>query len=416
MTDENNQTVAPKEHEIADLQSLLRKKMGEDLVVERHTAIDLLPPGENYGSLILKVDAVIKRDAKSNDDEELHLIAKIPPATQQQRDFFDSPFTFKKESFMYDTIIPRYKKFERDCGIDEADVFDVGPEFYGSRLSLGDGEDFDDNAVILMENLKVRGYYTGDRYVGLDLDHSRLAVIAMARFHALGMAMKIKDPEFFEVLKVRSKCLELTNPDEWVEAMNVMYKTIEEDSIVGVHYEKCMTAMKTGSGSECWVAVPEEPWSTIIHADFWVNNIMFHRDRSNGRPDDVKFVDFQNYLFLSPVRELTFFLGSGVNHEVGTNHVEELIDLYHETLVERLEIMDCDTRPYARDKFDERVLKDAYIEFSHSAFMLKIITKKVDVDDPESRNVKSAMVTKGSEMFYVRIRDLVNGYVKRGWL
>ncbi|XP_043280359.1 uncharacterized protein [Venturia canescens] len=409
----NDGSVVADNYVIPKLDSLLNKKLGKDLELIEYTATSLLPPGENYGSLILKVDAKIRMGEKREEIREVNLIAKIPPLTQRQRDFFDSPYTFDKERFMYEEILPTYRKFEEDCGI--SDLFDIGPDFYGSRLSLV-GDVFDDDAVILMENLKTRGYYTGDRYCGLDIDHARLAVQAMARFHALGIAIKTKRQAFFEVLKVRSKCLEMKNPDEWKDGMTEMYKNIKADTVLAEHYDKCMKAFEAGSKNECWFAPPIEPWSTIIHADFWVNNIMFHRDEETGKPDDVKFVDFQNYLFLSPTRELAFFLGSGVKDTVAKREIDLLIDHYHNTLVERLSLMGCDPAPYRRQAFDQQLSKDAYVEFTHSVFMLKIMTKEVDVDDPNSRNVADAMLDSCSELFYVRLRGLVNDYIERGWM
>lgn len=406
-------TMVDENFVIPQLESLLHKKLGKAFELIEYTATSLLPPGENYGSLILKVDVTIRMNEKKEETRELHLIAKIPPPTQRQRDFFDSPFTFDKERFMYEEILPMYRKLEKDCGI--SDVFDIAPDFYGSRLSLS-GEVFDDDAVILMENLKTRGFYTGDRYGGLDFDHSKLAVQAMARFHALGIAVKGKQPDFFKILEIRSKCLEMKNPDEWTDAMIEMHKNIKEDPVLVEHYDKCLKAFEAGAGNECWVARPIEPWATIIHADFWINNIMFHRNEKTNKPDDIKFVDFQNYLFLSPTRELSFFLGAGIHHSVGIQETNILIDHYYDTFIERLRLMGCDATPYRREKFDEQLSKDAYIEFTHSAFMLKIMTREVDVDDSNSCNVADVMLNSCSETFYVRLRDLVKGYIERGWM
>jgi len=152
--------------ELRELQPILSRTFGDQLIVIHYTTKNLLQPGENYGSTILSVHAVIKRNDES-EKEDLYLIAKMPPPTEFQRQIFDSPFTFKKEIFMYENIVPYYQELEKEMGLKENEVFDILPKYYQSRLSLTPNVDFDDdNAVILMENLRTRGYYNGERTKG----------------------------------------------------------------------------------------------------------------------------------------------------------------------------------------------------------------------------------------------------------
>lgn len=400
---------------LQDLQSLLRQKLGDSLVVEKYTVKDFLPPGENYGSKIVSVDAIIRRNKNDNNSEELNMIAKLLPPTLYQREMFDSPFTFKKEIFMYNEILPAYRKLEIDNGVDENEAFNSAAICYGSRQSLNPDIDFDDNAAIVLENLKTRGYYMCNRRLGCDLIHSKLTVKELARFHSLGIAMKYKNPEFFEILKIRSKCLELKNTEDWENIIKNNMDYILNDPMLNEHYANCCKAIECGDANS-WKAIPDEPWSTIIHADFWINNFMFHKTEDN-HVDDIKFVDFQNYLFLSPTRELAFFLGSSINQQVMKENYDELINLYYNTLIERLRLLNSDVTLYCRDSFDERMRKDAKIEFSHCICMLKIITMDVNADNPDANNVKNLMASnEGNETYRNRLRDLVFLLHERHWL
>ena len=150
---------------LRDLESVLRRQLGEEVIVENFTQKLLLPPGENYGSTMLSVVANIKKN-KNSKSETVHLVAKMLPPTTFQRELLDSGWTFRKEIFLYEGVLPCYKKLEMEFGIKEEETFDIGARFFGSRLSSVEGEDIDEHAVILMENLKVRGYYTGDRQLG----------------------------------------------------------------------------------------------------------------------------------------------------------------------------------------------------------------------------------------------------------
>lgn len=151
--------------ELHELQPILSRTFGDRLIVVRYTTKNLLQPGENYGSTILSVNTVIKRNDEA-EEEDLYLIAKMPPPTEFQRQIFDSPYTFRKEIFMYENVVPFYQELEREMGLKEDEVFDILPKYYQSRLSLNPDVDFDDDAVILMENLRTRGYYNGDRVKG----------------------------------------------------------------------------------------------------------------------------------------------------------------------------------------------------------------------------------------------------------
>ncbi|XP_034942303.1 uncharacterized protein [Chelonus insularis] len=400
---------------VKDLQSIIQQTFGKEIIVESYETKDFLPPGENYGSKIVSVDAKIRK-TKSNKIENLYMIAKLPPPTQFQRDMFDTPFTFKKEIFMYSEIFPAYKKLEIDNGINENKVFNNHATYYGSRLSLNSNVEFDDDAAIVLENLKVQGYYMVDRKIGCDLNHSKIAIQTLARFHSLGIAMKHKNPSFFEVLKIKSKCLEFKNPESWESIMKSLSTTIEHDEKIKQYFPSCEKAFSAGT-AESWRAIPDEPWSSIIHADFWTNNFMFHKSAETGIPDDIKFVDFQNYLFLSPLRELAFFLGVGLESDVFKTHYNDLVDYYYQVLIERLQLLNCDVTPYSRDTFNEQLRKDTCIEFTHCACMLKIITIDVDASDPNAHNVKSLLESSPkNEIFINRVRNYVTLLCEQNWL
>ncbi|XP_063995652.1 uncharacterized protein LOC135173007 [Diachasmimorpha longicaudata] len=393
---------------LENLQSVLQSTLGSQLIVNNYEMQDLLPPGENYASRIVSLQVSVKN--KERENEDLCLVGKLPPPTREQRETFDSPSTFRKEIFMYSKILPFYGQLEIDSGVKD---HEIAPKYYGSKLGEH-SDDFSEDAVILIENLKRKGYYCADRRYGCDLVQAKLTVKMLARFHALGMATKEKDPVFFETLKVQAKCVELANPEEWVPIISERIQDVAKDPEINKYFEACVRTLQKGN-YEAWLATPDEPWSTIIHADFWANNIMY-RDDNDGEVEDVKLIDFQNYLHLSPLRELTFFITCGLRHDT-LDHIDELIDLYYETVIDRLKALNCDVGPYSRETFDERIREDAEIEFSHGLSMIKIITLDVEAGDPDCHNVKKLMqYGKSNEAYRRKLRDLVVTYSRRGWL
>ena len=248
--------------------------------------------------------------------------------------------------------------------------------------------------------------------LGLDLEHARVAIRALARFHALGMVVKYKRPDDFEVLKLHSKCLNF-NPQNFQDLKNTMLNDFRTDTVISKYYSRIEPLLQMGT--DIWTKTPEEPWSTIIHSDFWVNNMMFHKD-SNGKVDDIKFVDFQNYLFQCPVNELIFFIGASVNIDQIPENLESLLDLYYESFISVLQRMDCDVTLFSKEKFDETVKNAAKKEFSHCSFMLKILTIDIEKDGVDPNKLNSMEFPTGNQLFYDRLRKLVILFVEKDWI
>ncbi|XP_046487354.1 uncharacterized protein [Neodiprion pinetum] len=399
---------------LRDLDALLRKKFGDDLVVDSFTTSSLVPPGENYGSSMFKVEAIVRRGGPGSEQEKLSLVAKMVPPTEFQKKMFDSPFTFRKEISMFKVIGPAYQALERECGIPESKVFDILPNFYGARLSLNETEDtFDHDAVILMENLKMKNYACLDRMVGVDLAHSKFLVEALARFHALGVAMKLKKPDLFKVLKERAKSVEcdeeMPDEDETESVLAILKKT----SLLVPHLDRIEKALRTFD-TEAWTKEPDEPWGTIAHTDLWVNNVMF-RDDADGNPEDVKFVDFQNYLYLNPMMDLVFFIVSSCEKNVQDIHMGELVDFYYEKFVSHLVRLECDVALFSRESFDEQFEAAAKVEYPHCMFMTRVVNadtrKDLNMSSPEQLFSNEITDECGKRMTEITIQ-----FVEKNWL
>ncbi|XP_014209185.1 uncharacterized protein LOC106639887 [Copidosoma floridanum] len=411
-----SETALVHKMELRDLESVLRRKLGDQLAVVSYDTEPLIPLGENYCSTILKVRAIVKDSADGAEPRELNLVAKMMPATDYQRQIFDSKFTFRKENFFYQKLLPAYQQLEREFGVGNDEIFDNAPMFYGARSSklAGDDEAIDDDAVILMQNLKVLGYYTIDRMKGMDEDHAKTSIVVLGRFHALSVAMRHHKPEFFEVIKENSKCLRFEIEEDDVEEIRIFVETMRTDPVTCPYYEDIRASMALDL-HEVWEGLPSADWASIIHADCWTNNIMFLQDPDTGRVADVKFVDFQNYLFMSPLRDLVFFLMMNPDSHVMDNKFDELVDLYYDTFVAHLERLGCDVAPFSREKFDARLKIDAFWEFPHIPFMTKIMTTQLKHDDNVTVLEDVIRSTEMSPAFMEKIRQCVLKYAEKGW-
>lgn len=113
----------------------------------------LTKPGENFGSLMLKVDLTFEDDKKET--TEVKVVAKLLPNLEFFQKLFNVQVTFKLEKAFYDTIIPTLNAFQYNHG--PRNVLECFPKFYGARLNINGSDKVDSDAVILLENLKEKG-------------------------------------------------------------------------------------------------------------------------------------------------------------------------------------------------------------------------------------------------------------------
>ncbi|KAJ8918598.1 hypothetical protein NQ315_013103 [Exocentrus adspersus] len=291
-----------------------------DTKVSRLTAL-----GENYGSTLLKVDISLKND---NDDseEELHVVAKCIPEDEVLKEVFNIQVSCKVEIAFYDTIVPTLQQFQRDKGVEE--VVDFFPRMYASRINLNGGELVDENAVLLLENLKGAGYQNVNRLESLDLQTIKFILKNLAAFHAVPLALKLLKPDIFQV-KIKP-FLKDPNPPRSKGGHN-----------------------------------------PLVHNDMWINNIMVKFDED--QPVGVKFVDFQMPTYQSPATDLFFLLLSSVKKDVLEKHFDHLIEFYHKNFVDQLRILGCEISPFSLEKFLEELKSVSSIKLTQVIFMTAFV-------------------------------------------
>lgn len=140
---------------IENLEGLLQQYIGPNKKIVNIKKGRLTAPGENYCSIMLKLDITLKNLEKGK-EEKLHAVAKT--INTEVNDFFKQAAhpQFEKEIAFYTEIVPTLQDFQREQGITE--VLDLFPKLYAARRNLhGNDGEVDDDAVIILENLKEQG-------------------------------------------------------------------------------------------------------------------------------------------------------------------------------------------------------------------------------------------------------------------
>ncbi|OXU20178.1 hypothetical protein TSAR_000410 [Trichomalopsis sarcophagae] len=380
-------------------QSVLRKKLGKDLEVLDFESDSLVKAGDNYGSTILKARVTVRR-RKDAEKEDLHLVAKMLPPTEYQRIVFDSAFTFKKEIFLYEELIPMYR-----CLYSGA--FDVVPECYGSALSSkDDAEEVDESAVILLENLKVKGYYMADRYRGLDREHLKAAITSLAKFHAIGLSVKHKKPSYLSSIQKFAKPMAIDSA-VMRPYLNSVLEALSGDSSTSKYADRVKATNNVDDVADTYYQLlkPTDPWACVVHTDFWVNNALFHKDELTGKVDDCKLVDFQTYCLSSPLTDLLFLLCTSMESDL--KWFDEMLEFYRRVALEVLGQLGCAVELFERKSFEERLKIDAAADLFHILALAKVVELR-----PGEEVVSSPL----NETSLKRVRRIVEIFVDKNWI
>lgn len=119
-------------------------------------------------------------------------------------------------------------------------------------------------------------------YLGLDLAHTKLALNELARFHALGVAcMRLKPEIFAEAKKLMSEYPFELIQSEIEKFVTQTISMIAQDPRIAKYLDRIESSVKGFDWNTVLNAEPEEPWITITHGDFWVNNMLFKNGTFN---------------------------------------------------------------------------------------------------------------------------------------
>ncbi|XP_034475062.1 uncharacterized protein LOC117782174 [Drosophila innubila] len=373
----------------------------------------LTKPGDNYGSIMLTIDAKIKKT--DGIVEELPLIAKLPPLTNDLYwQLFKPERTCLTENSVYKYLAPELEKLQLEAGVLPTKLFDGFPRYFGSRISLSaEATKVDRDAVLVQENVTVCGYKPGNRHKPYDLAHTVLILHYMAQYHALPMALRLKKPKVFEqYLRPYFKKFNMSD-NMSPEVKNVLNtETLSDIMTVTKNDERdvkrAQELLDLYDEFNAAEDVQDGPWTSIVHMDLWINNLMIKYDDS-GVPAKLKIVDFQIAQYESVVHDIIFLLLSSVDTMVLEENYYNFLRIYYEAFIKSLRRVHVDTTKYSYEEFLNEVDRVAHLQVPHALFMTKVILADNSTLPTDYKDVDLTVLTKnrGLENIMARISDII---------
>lgn len=263
------------------------------------------------------------------------------------------------------------------------------------------------------------GYSNIDRNIGFDLEGAKFVLKDIARFHALTIALKLKEPDVYQS-KVRKHCM----PTHFPGSVTLKKMASKRWFNAVLNQEKCIPyqdQMKKRLNADLdnmnfmRLRRINEPYATFVHNDMWTNNTM--QIIENGKIIKNKFVDFQQFLYASPFCDILFFIWVSVQIPVVEKHYDELVAHYYHHFLSLVKKFDCDTDLFEYNQILKEIKKDATYEIIHILYVAAIVY----IDKGEglvdlSRDVDKFMSENISKDASKRLEFVVSEFGKRGWI
>lgn len=247
--------------------------------------------GDSYASLMFRVGVHL---TSGSEKRVMNVVVKTLPLFEMALEKLggDNYNVQNKEMEMYQKLLPEIKKLLVKAG----ECPNFAPVCYGIEKK------FD---VIVLEDLSELKFVVADRILQLNSEHTLLGLKKLAQFHAASAYMFERDPSSFDLFR----CGFFTRK---TDAFHTMFESLCDafnDEIAtwkGFEYY----AVKMRNVRKNLVRFGQRAFDcdaddflVLNHGDLWTTNLMFNYDE-NGRPIDVKLIDFQFSHIGSPALDL----------------------------------------------------------------------------------------------------------------
>lgn len=168
------------------LKSLRTYFPDQNIKIHDFKANSALGKGENFLSDILRL-TVTYMETTANTTNELqskNLICKLGLSDPKVLDQISSLNIYSKEMEMYEKILPKIKVIIVDSGDDDT--------FFANTLYVS----YEHNLMVF-EDLVVSGYGMNKRQNGYDMQHAKMVLSKLAKFHAANAVLEERDPNTY---------------------------------------------------------------------------------------------------------------------------------------------------------------------------------------------------------------------------
>lgn len=299
-------------------EQLLKKVKGDSTIKVQSVDVKYaLPKGENYASVIYRVQVVFHR--KDQLSISRSYIVKGMALTDLAVQKLGEYNVYEKEMDVYELVVPELKRLSRSLG-DRS-------ELYPSALTVDR-----DHSVIIFDDLSKKGFIMPDRSVGLDLTHMKMSLQLTAKLHATSLKLAEMHPTIFDryTTGMMTRETDAFYPF-FYETFDALTNEISTWDPKWHYYSNKLRKLRPyfiEQGLKVFDHESDDDLRVFAQGDLWVNNLLFKYD-SNGKPIDLVLLDFQFACYATPMIDLCYFFFTSANDELRQSCFEELMQYYY---------------------------------------------------------------------------------------
>lgn len=364
--------------QISNIEELLQPFILPEQKVVKQKFVSIYPTHNNH-RLIRAIEVDL------SDGTSLNLIAITLSEVQEV-----SNAALNKEIAFYNIIKSTLHYFQEKENIDELNFI---PEYYGSKIDQNSKE-----SVLLLSDLQILGY---KNIKCADLGTTRQVLKDLASFHAIPLALKIKDPKVFDTKVKRYLAKEIPHSYSTLSTKKLI-QFLENEFECYENFDKIRERLEEVTTDK----LPRAPFSTMIHGDCYVKNFMVKTNLDGFA--DIKLINFQHCSYGSLAEDVIFFLYTSVQASILEEHCSSLIEFYHSNFVRVLEECKCESTPFSLDALNKELKTVAY----ESQFAQVISTLYSNfTEDLQHDNEESVSNSLRHQIVFV-----VNDFLKKNWI
>jgi len=286
-------------------------------------------PGDGSTCEIWRID--VKATVNGVENNDLNYVAKILTEVEAKAKLMREAKIVDCEVWFYENLAPKLQTLRTAAGLMPLKL----PKVFYTNI---------DNGSIVMENLKNKLSLVPKSPKGISRNCIEQLLVELAKYHATTYHFLQTVPGGIEKLLASKSFLQQKSTFEFFPSMKEMNKKylvqiIDTASriIARAGHEELSQALKQQE-SVAWekqrrasTASDDCKFRTLIHGDFWYNNVMVKLDNEQNLID-FNFIDFQIVMLNSVAVDVQYFLAASANMDDKSKFMDMWLSLYHGTL------------------------------------------------------------------------------------
>ncbi|XP_014281496.1 uncharacterized protein [Halyomorpha halys] len=348
-----------------------------------------LPKGENYTSTIFRAKLKVVLGS-GRVTTKSYILKKETVEEGTDKTFKDYNFT-NAEISVYLKVLQQMDYLMEEFGDTE------GP-LWCKLIHFSQAD-----STFILEDLKASGFSTVKRTELQDIEHARLALRSLGRFHAMAKVLEgrghiskddykpwpfLYDEEFYRAIvfggvKALVKGMRDTWGEDWAETADLLGQ---------ITFEEFVRRMKNCAN------FGKDIFRCLNHGDCWNNNMMF-KHNWEGKPIEIRFIDFQLPHYDSPCLDLIYYIYTSIKPDLRRQNYKSLIKFYHDSLTSSLDRFGFQGSKPSLNEIEENMERLSFCILAIFASGHAIDSSKTD----NAMDITKIFETKGEEGFNLSI-------------